>query len=334
MLYPLKFKPNLKQFIWGGEKIAPYKGITSDQDHIGESWEVSAYKGLESVVASGALEGKTLPELVREYKGALVGEHVYERFSDEFPILIKFIDALNDLSIQVHPNDALAEKRHSCRGKTEMWYVVDAEPGAKILSGLSKEITPEEYETLVKEDRIVEVLSSHEAHKGDVFFLPAGRIHAICKGCFVAEIQETSDITYRIYDYGRLGLDGKPRELHTEEAKEAIDYKVYPSYRTEYVDKKNAEVVLAECEYFTTSLYTLDRPYFKDLKDIDSFIAVICVEGDGTLETGIPTAADGPTKGHLTEIRRGDSVLIPATALGVKFKPGDNGLKLITSYIG
>ena len=155
MLYPLKFKPNLKQFIWGGEKIAPYKGITSDQDHIGESWEVSAYKGLESVVASGALEGKTLPELVREYKGALVGEHVYERFSDEFPILIKFIDALNDLSIQVHPNDALAEKRHSCRGKTEMWYVVDAEPGAKILSGLSKEITPEEYETLVKEDRIV-----------------------------------------------------------------------------------------------------------------------------------------------------------------------------------
>lgn len=336
-LYPLTFRPNLKQFVWGGEKIAPWKGIETSEDHIGESWEVSAYPTRESVVALGSLEGKTLPELVRTYKGLLVGEHVYERFGDEFPLLIKFIDALKDLSIQVHPDDALAEKRHGCRGKTEMWYVVDADPGAKIYSGLKEEITPEDYVRLVREDRITEVLACHEAHKGDVFHLPAGRIHAICKGCFITEIQETSDITYRIYDYGRLGLDGKPRQLHTEEAKDAIDYHVYPSYRTEYQEVPNKEIVLVDCPYFTTSLYTLDAPVSKDLSAVDSFLAVMCVEGAGTLLDSEPvidpeTGKRGPTKGHHVMLREGTTVLIPATSLGVNFIP-QGSMKLITSYI-
>ena len=201
MLYPLKFNPILTPFVWGGQKIAPYKGIECSEKNIGESWELSNVEGLVSVVANGPLAGKTITELVKTHKGELVGEHVYRNTGDEFPLLFKFIDALKDLSIQVHPNDELAAVQHpGSKGKTEMWYVVSAEPGAKLYSGLTKAITPEELEKRAQDGSIIDVLACYPVHPGDVFFLPAGRIHAICGGCFIAEIQQTSDLTWRIYD--------------------------------------------------------------------------------------------------------------------------------------
>ncbi len=342
-MYPLKFKPILKTVVWGGEKIAPFKHIETDQHHIGESWELSGVAGNESIVANGAWKGRSIADLVREYKGRLVGQHVYDNTGNQFPLLIKFIDALSDLSIQVHPNDALAYVRHNgSKGKTEMWYVVAAEPGAHLLAGLTEQITPEEYERRVADGTITDVLARHDVHPGDVFFLPAGRIHAICGGCFIAEIQQTSDITYRIYDYGRLGLDGKPRQLHTELAKDAIDYTVYPDYRTAYEPAKDAPVEVVSCPYFTTEVWDLDKPVRRDLSDTDSFMVVMCVAGEGTVEDSEPVFSEGPdgklipgpTKGHTCKIRQGDTVLIPATSKGVRFKPAaDAGLKLVTSYI-
>jgi mannose-6-phosphate isomerase len=337
-MYPLKFKPIFKTIVWGGEKIAPYKGVETAQEHIGESWELSGVKGNESVVAHGALAGKTIAELVKEYKGRLVGEHVYADTGDEFPLLIKFIDALSDLSVQVHPNDGLAAVRHNgSKGKTEMWYVVGAEPGAHLLAGMTEEITPDEYERRVADGTITDVLARHDVHPGDVFFLPAGRIHAICGGCFIAEIQQTSDITYRIYDYGRLGLDGKPRELHTELAKDAIDYKVYPDYRTPYTPVKNAENEVVSCKYFTTSIYDLDQVVTKDLSDTDSFLVVMCLSGHGTLTDAEPVfdaeGRRGPTKGHAIDLRQGETVLVPASSQNITFTPSEEGMKVLTSYI-
>ena len=320
---PLKFEPILKTIVWGGEKIAPYKGIETEQKHIGESWELSGVAGNESIVADGPLKGKTIAQLVKEYKADLVGKHVYENTGDEFPLLIKFIDALSDLSIQVHPNDELAAKRHNgSKGKTEMWYVVDAEPGAHLLSGLTEKITPEQYAAKVADGTITDVLARYEVHPGDVFFLPAGRIHAICGGCFIAEIQQTSNITYRIYDYGRLGLDGKPREVHTELAKDAIDYKVYDNYRTEYTPVQNEEVEVVSCQYFTTSIYDLTLPYAKDLSELDSFLVVMCLSGRGTLEVD----------GEEITVHQGETVLVPASADDICFVP-EEGMKLLTSHL-
>lgn len=320
----LKFKPILKTIVWGGEKIAPYKGIATEQKHIGESWELSGVKGNESIVSEGPYAGRSIADLVREFKGELVGKHVYGNTGDEFPLLIKFIDAQGDLSIQVHPNDELAAVRHNgSKGKTEMWYVVDAEPGAHLLSGLTEHISKEEYAAKVADGTITDVLARHEVHPGDVFFLPAGRIHAICGGCFIAEIQQTSDITYRIYDYGRMGLDGKPRELHTELAKDAIDYTVYPDYRTHYSPEKDEEQVVVSCKYFTTSIYDLTLPYAKDLSTIDSFMVVMCLEGEGELEVD----------GESVDVRQGETVLIPATADDICFVPGGGSMKILTSYI-
>ena len=323
-MYPLKFRPLLTTFVWGGEKIAPYKGIPSTEKHIGESWELSGVEGLVSVVANGPLADKTIAEVLAEYKGQLVGEHVYARTGDEFPLLFKFIDALKDLSIQVHPSDELAAVQHpGSKGKTEMWYVISAEPGAKLYSGLTQAIGPEELARRAADGSITDVLACYEVHPGDVFFLPAGRIHAICGGCFIAEIQQTSDLTWRIYDYGRMGLDGKPRQLHLEQAKAAVDYKVYPEgYRTEYDPAQDEEVELISCPYFTTSVLDLTLPYAKDLSELDSFLTVMCLEGSGTLEVD----------GEEVSIRQGETVLIPADADDVCFIPED-GMKLLTSYI-
>jgi len=333
MLYPFKFRPILKTVVWGGEKIAPYKGIETTQDHIGESWELSGVPGHESVVANGALAGLTVTDLAARYRGELLGEKVYAATGTEFPLLIKFIDARDDLSVQVHPNDALAAVRHRSRGKTEMWYVVQAEEKAHLLSGLNRAVTPDEYVSLVRENRITEVLNDYPVREGDVFFLPAGRIHAIGAGSFVAEIQQTSDITYRIYDYGRLGLDGKPRQLHTEEAKDAIDYQVYPDYRTHYRAAVDEAVELVSCPYFTTTLYRLGKPFVQDLRNLDSFLVVMCLTGSGTLTVSIPAFPNGPTKGHLTDIRQGETVLVPASATGITFTPSEGELKLLTSCV-
>ena len=324
-MYPLKFRPILKSVVWGGEKIAPFKEITTDQHNIGESWELSGVKGNESVVANGEYAGRTIMELVQEFKGRLIGQKNYERTGDEFPLLIKFIDAKQDLSIQVHPDDELAAKRHNgSKGKTEMWYVVAADKDAHLMSGLTQKITPDEYEQRVNNHTITDVLHDYKVAPGDVFFLPAGRIHSIGSGSFIAEIQQTSDITYRIYDFGRLGLDGKPRELHTELAKAAIDYTVYPDYRTEYRKEKNLENVLVDCSYFTTSLYDLDREVSKDLSGLDSFLVVICIEGKGSLKDA---------EGNEVTLHQGETVLIPADCKGVAFIPDEGGMKILTSCV-
>ena len=322
-MYPLIFEPILTPLVWGGEKIAQYKGISTSQNNIGESWEISGVEGKESVVADGPLAGKTISQLIKTYKGQLVGEHVYANTGDQFPLLLKFIDAHRDLSIQVHPNDELAARlQPGSHGKTEMWYVIDAEPGAKLYSGLAKSITPEELAAQAADGSITGSLACFPVHPGDVFYLPAGRIHAICGGCFIAEIQQTSDITYRIYDYGRMGLDGKPRQLHLEQAKLAVDYKVYPEYRTHYEPVQDDEVELVNCPHFTTSVLDLTLPYAKDLSELDSFLTVMCLSGSGTLEVD----------GESVDIRQGETVLIPAETDDICFIP-DETLKLLTSHI-
>ena len=303
---PLKFKPILKTLVWGTE-----------------SWELSGVMNNESVVAEGPLAGKTIAQLVKEYKGQLIGEHVYANTGDEFPMLVKFIDAKQDLSIQVHPNDEVAAVRHNgSKGKTEMWYVIGTQPGAHLLVGLKEKITPEIYEQKVADGTITDVLDRYDVKPGDVFFLPAGRIHAICGGCYIAEIQQTSDLTYRIFDYNRPGLDGKPRQLHTEWAKDAIDYTVYDNYRTEYTPEKDEEQEVANCPYFTTSVLDLTLPFAKDLSAIDSFMVIMCLEGNGTLEVD----------GEQMSIGQGETVLIPADADDICFSP-EEGMKVLTSYI-
>lgn len=314
--YPLKFAPILKSLVWGGEKIAGYKNIDTDQHNIGESWELSGVKGNESVVVNGEYKGQTITDLVKKFKGELIGNRNYEKTGNEFPLLIKFIDAKQDLSIQVHPDDRLAAERHNgSKGKTEMWYVAGADEGAHLMSGLSEEITSEEYAERVENNTITEVLHDYKVAAGDVFFLPAGRIHSIGAGSFIAEIQQTSDITYRIYDFGRLGLDGKPRELHTEQSKDAIDYTVLPDYRTSYNSVHGEENLLVKCDYFTTSLVETDRAFNKNLSDIDSFLILICTAG-----AGIVTDNDG----NRETIRQGETVLIPASAQGVEVIPDGN----------
>ena len=319
-----KFQPILKSLIWGGEKIAPYKGISTDQRNIGESWELSGVKDNESVVAEGPEAGTTLPGLIARHGAALLGKENYERFGEEFPLLIKFIDARQDLSIQVHPNDELAWERHKSKGKTEMWYVVSADKHAHLRSVFSKQVTPAQYEASVADNTITDILADYKIHPGDVFFLPAGRVHSIGAGSFIAEIQQTSNITYRIYDFNRRDADGNTRELHTEQAKDAIDYTVLPDYRTHYEAAQDARVELVSCPYFTTSLYDMTRPQTLDLAALDSFVVAICIEGRGTL-----TDDSGAT----VTVHQGETVLIPASARSLTFTP-DGGMKVLTSWIG
>lgn len=325
-MYPLKFRPILKTVVWGGEKIAPFKGIETDQHNIGESWELSGVKGNESVVANGKFAGRTITSLIEEFRGELIGKKNYDRTGTEFPLLIKFIDARQDLSIQVHPDDALAAERHNgSKGKTEMWYVVSADEKAHLMSGLTEKITPEEYAAKVADNTITDVLHDYNVAAGDVFFLPAGRIHSIGTGCFIAEIQQTSDITYRIYDFGRTGLDGKPRELHTELSKAAIDYTVLPDYKTYYNEQKNAETELVSCDYFATSLYDIDKPVSKEISSLDSFLIVICTEGSGVITD---------SEGNSETMKQGETILVPASSGNITFTPDEGGLKFLTSHIG
>ena len=292
MIY--KFQPILKTLVWGTE-----------------NWVLSGVMGNETKVVGGPADGKTLNEL----------------YGGEFPLLIKFIDAKKDLSIQVHPNDEVAQQRHGCKGKTEMWYMIDTAPGAHLLAGLSKEITKEDYVKLVEEGRITEVLADHKVAPGDVFFLPAGRIHAICGGCYLAEIQETSDITYRIFDYNRPGLDGKPRQLHTQEAKDVIDYKVYPSYKTEYERRENEEMEVVSCPYFTTSVFELSEAVEKDLSGLravpGNFYIVMGLEGSGSV-----TGSDGTA----VQINAGEALLVMGENR-LTLAPSCGKVKLLTTHL-
>ena len=305
---PYKFAPYLKTTIWGGYQIAPFKDIYTAQPNIGESWEISAVPGHESVAVERGIIGDVdlglnLAQLIDKYKGLLVGERVYKKYGNTFPLLVKFIDSRQDLSVQVHPNDKLAQKRHGCPGKTEMWYVVKADVGAKIYSGLKESITPEDYERLATAEPVnghspmQDVIATHEAHQGDLYFLPAGRLHAIGAGNFLVEIQESSDITYRVYDFGRVDAQGKPRELHIEQAKEAIDYQVWPEYRTSYDSTKpNSELI--HCPYFTVNRVVVQVAAEVDLHT-DSFVVVVCLWGEANIN-GI-------------RVKQGETLLVPAS---------------------
>ena len=318
-----KFQPIYKTTVWGGARIASFKGVETALTHVGESWELSGVEGSESVVAEGPFQGLSLAALIEQQGAALVGQKNLARFGTEFPLLIKFIDAHDDLSIQVHPDDTLAMARHGKHGKTEMWYILDAEPQASLIAGFNTSINSAQYEQLVAEDRLVEVLARLSVKAGDCFFLPAGRVHAIGAGTLLAEIQQTSDVTYRIYDYGRMGLDGKPRALHTEEAREAIDYRLYDDYRTHYTATPDKGVELVQCEHFTTELYELSRPHTVDLSARDSFTAVICLAGEGSLTTD-----DGAT----LPIRQGETVLVAARHQHLVMTP-DASMRLLTTHL-
>ena len=318
---PLKFKALLKQTIWGGDKIIPFKHLDDHLENVGESWEISGVPGNETVVADGEYAGKKLNELVIEQKDKLVGKANYERFGDEFPLLIKFIDARQDLSIQVHPTDEIAKRQGKERGKTEMWYIMDSDKDAKLYSGLKKQITPEQYKAMVEDDTITDALAQYEVKEDDCFFLPAGRIHAIGTGCFLAEIQQTSDVTYRIYDFKRKDKDGNYRQLHTKEAAECINYTVEDDYRTHYEHKKNEGVTLVECPYFTTAVYDLDEPMTLDYSELDSFVILIGLKGEGTITDN---------EGNTVTISAGESILVPATTDTLKVK---NTIKMLETYV-
>ena len=300
---PYKFEAYLKTTLWGGYQIAPFKGIFTAQPNIGESWEVSGVPGHESVaIERGLIDdvdvGLTLTELIDKYKGLLVGQKVYKKFGNKFPLLVKFIDSRQDLSVQVHPDDKLAMERHGCAGKTEMWYVIKSDVGSKIYAGLSKSITPDDYEQLATTEAVnghspmQDVIATHEAHPGDLYYLPAGRLHAIGAGNFLAEIQETSDITYRVYDFGRKDAHGNPRELHIEQAKDAIDYQVRSSY-----DSTQPISQLINCPHFVVHRVVVQVAKQVDFH-VDSFVVVMCLWGEANVN-GI-------------KIRQGETILVPA----------------------
>ena len=315
-----KFEPLLKQTLWGGDKIIPFKHLNTQMERVGESWEISGVKDNETIVANGPDKGKSLNQLVSEQKAKLVGEENYQRFGDEFPLLVKFIDASQDLSIQVHPNDETAHRLGKPHGKTEMWYTLESAPGAHLYNGLKKKITPEEYEQMVANDTIVDALARYEIKEGDVFYIPAGRIHAIGSGCFVTEIQETSDVTFRIYDYKRKDKDGNYRELHTKEAAQSIDYTVLPNYRAGYEPILNEGVQLVECPYFTTAVYDLTEPMLLDYSELDSFVILIAVKGEGTIKAN----------GEEMTFKMGDTILLPATTNEVKI---EGEVKFLETYV-
>ena len=323
-LYPLKFKPILKSIIWGGSDITRFKNIEPIQEGIGESWEISGVQGDISIIENGHLAGTSLQTLLSESREQLVGSEVYHKFGNKFPLLIKFIDAQDDLSIQVHPDDKLAGERHNSFGKTEMWYVVKAAPGAYLYTGFEKEISPNEYEKSIEDNSFTDSLKKHMVKEGDVFFLPAGRVHAIGAGCFIAEIQQTSNITYRIYDYNRKDAQGNSRELHTELAKDAIDFKLYDTYKTEYKKELNKPVELVTCPYFTTNLLELNEFTKRDYSQKDSFVIYMCLEGSLNLVDN---------KGNTLHIERGESLLIPAETNSVEISP-NNYCKLLEVFAG
>ncbi|MGE4309180.1 type I phosphomannose isomerase catalytic subunit [Bacteroides sp.] len=322
-MYPLKFEPILKQTLWGGDKIISFKQLNDTRKEVGESWEISAVEGSESIVAEGPDKGMTLTEVLSKYREELLGEANYARFGVKFPLLVKFIDARQDLSIQVHPSDELAKKRHNSMGKTEMWYVIGADKGAKLRSGFSEQITPKEYKDRVYNNTITEVLQEYDIQPGDVFFLPAGRVHSIGAGAFIAEIQQTSDVTYRIYDFDRKDAKGNARELHTDLAREAINFEVLDDYRTQYDVVENEPIELVACPYFTTSLYDMTEEITCDYSELDSFVIFVCVEGSCTLYDN---------EKNEVSFKAGETVLMPASIQEVTIVPNGK-VKLLETYV-
>ena len=323
-LYPLKFKPIFKDKIWGGHKIKTIlEKDFSPLPNCGEIWVLSGVKDDETVVENGFLADNNLAELTEIFMDDLLGGPVHNNFGEEFPILVKFIDAADDLSIQVHPNDELAKKRHNSLGKNEMWYVVDADPGSELITGFKEDINKETYLDYLNNKKLKEILNVEKVKKGDVFYQPAGRVHAIGKGVLLAEIQQSSDVTYRIYDYDRVDSNGNKRELHTEQALDAIDFKAQQEYKTPYKDVKNQTSPMVKSPYFTTNLLHLDSAVNKDYTDLDSFVIHTCTEGSFVL------MYDGNNR---VSISKGEAVLIPAMMGKVSLIP-DTETRILETYM-
>lgn len=320
----LKFTPIFKSVIWGGKRIAEYKGLPSQGDHVGESWELSPMKGNESVVSEGEYKGKTLPELMASHGKEIMGERLFEKYGTHFPLLIKFIDSTDDLSIQVHPDDALAKERHNSLGKTEMWYSVNPAEGAYLYAGFKEQITPEQFRSKVADNTIVDVLGKYFTKPGDVFFLPAGRVHSIGRGNFVLEIQEASDITYRIYDYDRRDAQGNPRQLHIEESVDAITYDDTAMSVAHFEPKADEEVVLEKCPFFTTTLMNVSEKKHLELAGRDSFSVVIATKGNAVITD---------PEGRKTELPQGCTVLVPATMASIDIEAAGGPCEVATTFI-
>ena len=323
--YPLLFEANLHTVVWGGGQLRPYKGLEPSDDPIGESWEVSTVPTSTSVISNGEWTGQDVISVINECPDAILGRAVNEKYQGKLPLLVKFIDARRDLSIQVHPNDEMAMREHGKMGKSEMWYVIKADEGAHLYAGFNREITPEEYRQRIAEGTITEVLADHTVRAGDVFYLPAGRVHAICGGIMLAEVQQSSDVTYRIYDYNRPGLDGKSRELHTELAAQALDYHVEANYRTEYNDTSNKAVQIIESPYFSVRVMEVSKPFHRDLMKYDSFIITMCIEGDCSIRVR-------STREEIL-LKEGNSTLIPAIIADYDIIPLGEKTRILDAFI-
>lgn len=302
-LYPLKFIPILKERIWGGNALAGRWGKKGEiVTGIGESWEISGLQNDLSVVSNGFLEGNNIEELIEVYMGDLVGEDIFEKYGNEFPLLIKLIDARDILSVQVHPDDKLARERHSAYGKTEMWYVLEAGNDSSIYTGFNRQVSRDEYITSLERGNLESLLKSVNTVRGDSFYIPAGTIHAIGSGVMVAEIQQTSDVTYRVFDWNRLSINGEPRELHTELALDAIDFSEPTDCRIRVTPELNHPVNITDCPYFTVNLIKSEGAITRDYSLTDSFVIYLCTDGKMEIETGGPAV----------KVTKGESVLIPA----------------------
>ena len=298
--YPLTFTPILKDRIWGGKKLNTYLNKPLVSETTGESWEISTVPGDVSVVNNGVLKGKNINEIIELYPDDILGKSVVACFGKQFPLLFKFIDAKEDLSIQLHPNDELARERHNSFGKTEMWYVMQADESSRLVVGFKKDSNKEEYLQELNNKNLIGLLNEYPVAKGDVFFLETGTIHAIGAGVVVAEIQQTSDVTYRIYDWDRVDANGQGRELHTELALDAINYNTTPS-KVDYQEVANQSTAIVDCPYFVTNIIALqDRFIWKKTKD--AFTVFMCTNGQFEMIVN----------GEILRYRMGDTVLIPA----------------------
>ena len=319
-LYPLKFQPILKDKIWGGQKLQQLLNKPTTSTEAGESWEISGVEGDTSVVANGPLKGSSLKALLESYASDLLGEKNFRQFGTKFPLLIKFIDAKQDLSVQLHPNDQLAKERHNSFGKTEMWYVVQADPESNLIVGFNQDMTQELYLKHLEAKTLQSILNFDAVKPGDTYFIEVGRIHAIGAGVLLAEIQQTSDITYRVYDWDRVDSEGKERELHNDIALEAFDFEMPDNFRVKYSLDSNTSTELVSCPYFTTNVLEVNAPLQKE-NNHDSFMIYMCVEGAASLEVD----------GAVTEFSMGETVLVPACIQ--RFSISANHAKLLEVYI-
>ena len=310
--------------LWGGEKLKSVLNKKYTETNIGESWEISAVEEGETVVAAGSLQGKTLQDLIKEYKGAFLGKAVYEQFGNDFPLLIKFIDAKTPLSIQVHPGNEIAKERHNSFGKNEMWYVMEADAAAELIVGFDKKLAKEAYQKSVADGSILNLMHHENVAEGDTFYIPTGRVHAIGAGVLLAEIQQTSDITYRMFDYNRVDAKtGKLRDLHNDLAIDVIDFECHESYKTSYATKKNVSNALVHSPYFTSNLLIIEGSLKKDYSSLDSFVIYICVAG----------AIELSCNNEIFSFKRGETMLLPAAQEHVELKAISEGSKLLEVYL-